>query len=214
MNITKTRWRIITLLSESDKTPTELARELKMSMPAVHTHLAYLESNSLIHKNSIKKGKTRPFLEYSLGDGFVYFIQATPKEARQRFLEVDDYLKLHLRIWSIPQKEFHPAIEKFWQDIENHIDDTEAIAVYGSVALGNAKKDSDIDILIIAKRNIVILEKKFGAKMYAGKMVMSQAFTPEQFVASGNFFQQALNGIKVLYDTGVLKRILDEYKNK
>lgn len=213
MQLNKTRWSIIKMLAESDKTPTKLSRELKMSMPAVHIHLNKMEEEKIIHKTSIK-GKTRPFHEYSLGNGFIQLIQATPGEARQILMEIDENIKMHLRIWSIPQKEFQAPLEKFWWDIDEYISDIDGVAVYGSVAKGNAREESDIDVLILTEKNIEKIEKKFGAKMYKGKMVMCQVFTPEQFAGTGKFVQQVSNGIVILYDNGSLRRVLDEFKRK
>ena len=152
MNLTKTRWRILKLLAENNKTQTELADSLNISMPSVYSQLKYLEEHKLVYREKERKGKTRPFTEYSLGRGFVYFIEAVPNEAKKVYLEVDENIKRHLRIWSVPQKEFHYPIEKFWWDAENYIDDIEFIAVYGSIAKGNAREDSDIDVLIIVKK--------------------------------------------------------------
>ncbi len=202
------RWRIIELLAEGKKTPTELAALLKISLPSLHKHLTHLEKEKMIIKTEGKKGKTRPYTEYSLGQGFVYFIKALPGEAEQKFLTVDENLKLHLRIWSIPQKEYHYYIEMFWWELQDHLDDIISVGVYGSVARGDAKKDSDIDILLLVKKDVKKYEKIFGTKLIGlkgkGEIVMTQVFEVKDFENSlkkgSKFAQEALKDIKVIYD--------------
>lgn len=195
-----TKWKIITLLASKNRTQTELAKALGISAPTLQTHLSHLREKGLIRKAGEKKGKTRPYIEYSIGDGFVFFVKAVPNEAEQKMMKVDDDLLLHLRIWSIPQREFQLPIEKFWWEIKEHVKDIGAIAVFGSVAEGTAKKGSDVDVLIIADKNTAELEKKFGAKMYEGKMLMAQVFTKEDFLNSGMFFKQVEKNMKIIYN--------------
>ncbi len=101
------------------------------------------------------------------------------------FLEADENIKIHLRIWSIPQKDFHYFVESFWWELQDYMDDIVSFAVFGSVAKGNARDDSDIDVLLIAEKNAKEIEKKFSAKIVGkkekGKMAMSQVFSPADF---------------------------------
>lgn len=209
------RWEIIKILSKGDRAPTELAKMLRISNPTIHKHLKYLEDEKLIKKEGEKRGKTKPYIQYSLGEGFIYFVEALPREVRKEFLVIDENLKIHLRIWSIPQKEFHYFVEKFWWEIQDDLNDIQAVAIFGSVAKGDAKANSDIDVLILAKR-VKKIEKKYGAKMIAkpnaekGKMVMAQVFTSEDFVRSlksgSVFVKEAIKEMVIIYDPN---KILD-----
>lgn len=210
------RWKIIEFLAEGKKTPTELAKLLKISLPSLHKHLIYLEKEKMIVKTEGKKGKTRPYTEYSLGQGFVYFIKALPGEAEQKFLTVDENLKIHLRIWAIPQKEYHYYIEMFWWGLQAHLEDITSLGVYGSVARGDAKEGSDIDILLLVKKDEKKYEKIFGAKLIGpkgkGEMIMTQVFEAKDFENSlkkgSKFAQEALKDIKVIYDQeGIIERL-------
>jgi predicted nucleotidyltransferase/DNA-binding HxlR family transcriptional regulator len=203
----ETKWRIIKELSEGDKSPTELARILKMSVPAVYNQLVELERLKLISKVGGKEGKTRPYQQYSLGDGFLFFIKAMPNETEKRFIDIDKNMKLHFRIWSIPQQEFHYAVESFLWDLKPKLSKIDAIAVFGSVARGDAKKDSDIDLLILSKKNI-----KINAKMIEGKMFMPQVFETDDFKNAvrkkSKFANEILKDIIILYDLrGILKDV-------
>lgn len=206
------KWEVIKLLAKGNKTPTELAKLLKISMPSLHKHLIQLEQEKMIAKIGEKKGKTRPYAEYSLGQGFVYFIKALPGEAEQKFLTIDENLKLHLRIWSVPQRRYHYYIESFWWKLQDYLEDIEAVMVYGSVAQGTAKEDSDIDVLLLVKNDVKKYEKLFGAKVIGpkgrGEMVMAQVFETKDFENSlkkgSKFAKEALKNIKVIYDPNKL----------
>jgi len=210
------RWKIIELLSEGKKTQTELASLLKISMPSLHKHITYLENEKMIIKSGEKKGKTRPYAEYSLDQGFVYFIKALPGEAEQKFLKIDENLKLHLRIWSIPQEKYHYYIERFWWGLQDHLENINSIGVYGSVARGDAKEGSDIDILMLVKKDMKKYEKLFGTKLIGpkgkGEMIMAQVFELKDFENSlkkgSKFAQEAIKDIKVIYDQeNVIERL-------
>jgi len=203
--ITETRWRIIEKLSKGDKTPTELAKEMGISIPSVHKQLVELERKGLIKKIDVVKGKTRPYQQYSLGDGFIFFIKALPHETERKFVEVDDNIKMHLRIWSIPQKEFHYPVEVYLWSLKPKLRDIDAIGIFGSVARGNATKESDVDILIISCKKLEI-----SSRMAEGRMFMPQVFSAGDFKNSirrgSKFIAEALKNIVILYDKkGVLK---------
>ncbi len=214
------RWKIIELLAEGKKTPTDLAKLLKISMPSLHKHMACLEKEKMVVRTGEKKGKTRPYAEYSLGQGFVYFIKALPGEAEQKFLAVDENMKIHLRIWAIPQKEYHYYIEMFWWELQAHLEDIISLGVYGSVARGDAKEGSDIDILLLVKKDVKKYEKLYGAKLIGpkgkGEMIMTQVFEAKDFENSlkkgSKFAQEALKDIKVIYDKDDIIERLKRWK--
>jgi len=204
----ESRWRIVELLSKEEKTVTELAGALHTSISNITQQLSELESLKLVKKSGTERGRRRPFTKYSLDKGFILVVEALPKRTRKIFLEANEDVLVQLSIWSIPQKEFHYYVEKFWWDIQDYRDYIEAFAVFGSVARGDARSDSDIDVLILAKKNIKQLEKKFGAKIIGpkrrGKMVMAQVFTSEEFegmIKSGSkFAKEILSNIISIYD--------------
>jgi len=214
--ISETQWEIIKLLTKKDRTPTEISEKLKKSMPTIYNSLKNMESLNLIKKVEEKKGKTRPYTNYSIGKGFVYFMEAVPGMAMKKFISVDKNLKMHLNIWSIPQKEFHYYIEKFWWILEDFLDTIKAVAVFGSVAIGKAKADSDIDILILSS-SPKIIDKKFGAiavgKKGKQKMVMSQVFKEKEFEnilkKKSKLALEITKTMKIIYDPD---KILSKWK--
>lgn len=201
------KWNIIEMLSEKDRTVSELAKQVKTSLSNVSQQLSELEALGLVKKIGVEKGKRRPFLKYSLGKGFVFFAEAIPKEARKIFLEVDENIKTHMRIWSIPQKEFHYFVESLWWELQDYLNDIVSFAIFGSVAKGNAREDSDIDVLLIAEKNAKELEKKFSAKIVGmkenGKMIMAQVFSPADFeeaLKESKFAKQIISSMIIVCD--------------
>ena len=208
LNLNKTKWMIISELSKQERTPTELAKKLKITLPSVHLQLKDLQREGLVKKIENVKGKTRPYSGYSLGNGFIYFIKALPNEIDQRFLEIDQNLLLHLRIWSIPQKENHYYLENFWWQLQDYLDDFDAVVVYGSVAKGEARVGSDIDVLLLVKKDVKKYENMYNAKMIGvrgrRKMIMCQVFKTEDFENSlkkgSDFALRVMKNSIIIYD--------------
>ena len=207
--LSEKQWKVIKALARNDQTPTELARKLNISLQAADFDLKKLEKMNLIKKTKLKKGKTRPFTVYSIGEGFVYFMEAVPGIATRRFIPVDENLKIHLNIWSIPQTEFHYYIEKFWWLLEDSLDIIKAVAVFGSVARGDAKKDSDIDIMILSSKPKII-DKKFGTivvgRRRRQKIAIIQVFEEGEFQnmlkKKSKLALEIIQTMRIIYDPG------------
>lgn len=184
--ISETEWKVVRLLAKKASSPTEIARILGTSIQNANAVLRRLEQKGLVVK-ALKSGKTRPFMLYSLGKGFIYFVQAMPGKAEKKFLEIDSLLKVHLNIWSVPQKEFHYYLEDFYWGIKKYWAKIQCLMVFGSVARGEARKNSDIDVLILTRNPEPAMEKKLGAFLTGtkenNKIVTSQIFTQQEFWA-------------------------------
>ncbi len=223
LNLNKTRWRLIEELSKGNKTPSELAKKLRITPPSIHSQLKSMQAERLVKRVGEIKGKTRPYAEYSIGAGFVYFLKALPNETQQGFIECDENLKLHLRIWSIPQKEYHYYIESFWWQIQDYLDDIDTIAVYGSVASGKARQGSDIDVLVLVKKDVKKYEERLNAVIVGQKgkkeVVMAQVFETNDFENSlkkgSKFAEEVIKENIILYDPcNNLEKIKNGLKRK
>ena len=87
---------------------------------------------------------------------------------------------------SIPQRVFHYCVERFVWQIQDFMPSIAAIAVHGSVARGDAREDSDIDLLILANEDVVKIRKSCEAVVIKKpreepRMVMAQVFEPDGF---------------------------------
>ena len=207
--ITKTKWEILKLLGEKDRSPTELSKVLKLSAPTLHKHLQYLESKKIIQKKGEIRGKTKSFNNYSLGSGFIYLIKVMPGDVSKQSFEIDKNLEIYFRIRQIAQKSFYYFIDKFWWEIQEDIDKVNSIAIFGSVAIGNAREDSDIDVLILTNKKDKKIEKKYGARIVnkpneKGKMIMAQVFDKNDFIDSFNsgskFAKEVVKNMIIIYD--------------
>lgn len=204
MQINQTQWKIIEELAKGNKTPTELAAALRIKPPSIHLQLKQLEQNKLIQTAGQKKGKTRPYCEYSIGKGFIYFAKALPNETEQKFMKITPLVKLHLQIWAIPQQEYHEYAELLWWRMQKQIQDIDAIIVYGSVANGQAREGSDIDVLLLVNKNQKKYEEKYRALMIKDKIIMAQVFETDDFANSlkrgSKFAEQVIKNCVIIYD--------------
>lgn len=223
----KTRLEIIKALSRRPFTPTDLAQKLDRTLPTITRQLKKLEDLDLITKIGEEAGKTRPHQKYALNE-FAFLFEATKGEVKFSTLKLTEWIKAQLRIWSISQPEFHYYLSRlFWliqsfraQDPSKPENDIVSLAVFGSVAKGEARKDSDVDILILAEKNVKKLKKKYGAQMIKKpkgetKMVMAQVFTPKEFenaLRSGSTFAvEIINSVVKIYDPN---NLLDYLRKK
>jgi len=218
--ISKTRLELLRLLAQKPRTPSELSRLLEKSLPTITRHLAYLENFRLVKRVGEERGRTRPYVKYALRETAI-LLKAIEGDVGVLRLPLSDEVKAQLRIWSIPQQIFHYYVERFLWQIQDLLLGITAIAVYGSVAKGDAREDSDIDMLILAtsdvakiqKRCEAIVVKKLGEE---AKMVMAQVFSPNEFeqaLSSGSeFAKEVIKNMLPIYDPDrILARLKVSY---
>lgn len=71
----ETAWLILEQLGKSNTTPTELAKTLDMSVANIDNFMSKLEDLGIVKKvKKIRKGRGRPFTEYSLDKAPVFII--------------------------------------------------------------------------------------------------------------------------------------------
>jgi predicted nucleotidyltransferase/predicted transcriptional regulator len=207
-SISKTRLELLRILAQRPMTPSELSRLLKKSLPTITRHLTYLEDFRLVKRVGEEKGRTRPYGKYALVETAI-LIKVMEGDVGIFSLPLDEDIKTQIRIWSIPQRMFHHYVERFLWEIRDFMPDITAIALYGSVARGDARKDSDIDVLILASRDVARIKKKCGAMVVekpgeGAKMVMAQVMTPEDFrralKSESEFAREVVESMLPIYD--------------
>lgn len=213
MDLQKNRLEILKFISDKERTPTEISKKFNMSLPGVHSNLNFLENRGFIEKSGEKKGKTRPYNLYTIKKDIFSYLKISKKDVSKETLEIDEDFDSILQIYKISSRDFRKSLLKFWYDIQRFRKEIQSIAVYGSVAKGNQKQDSDIDILIISK-NPDKLEKEYSAKMFENKMIMAKAFSKKDFLDSKNkgslFIKEILENMFIIYDP---ENILSSLKN-
>jgi DNA-binding transcriptional ArsR family regulator len=197
---------ILQRLAQQDWSPTDLAEELDKSPETIYNHLRDLEEQGILTKTEIP-AKTRPKTVYSIGDGLIQYITVLPGQFREGLLTISETKEVMFRIWAIPQDEFHPYLERYWWTILTHadLDQTKhvtALGVYGSVARGEADKDSDIDLLAVARgeQGKSYIEDFLGSAVldYRGRsrMGMTEVYTEQEYRNSLAHESDFLNSIR------------------
>lgn len=205
---------ILQKLAEQAWTSTDLAKELDKSRNTVYNHLEDLFEQGVLSKKQVE-AKTRPKTEYSIDGGFMQYIAVLPGQYTERSFKLTPEKQAILRIWAIPQEEFQPYIENYWWSTKNSVDvnyrkEIKAVAVYGSVARGEADEDSDIDFLVITedKETEEIVSQNFGStRIEAGgssKIGMTEAYSMKDYrnsLAHGsNFLENIRDELHIIYD--------------
>lgn len=205
---------ILEKLTERDWTPTDLAQELGKSRNTIYNHLDDLHERGILTKQQVP-AKTRPKTEYSIGPGFIQYITALPGQYSEDSFTLTPEKQTVLRIWSVPQSGFQPFVESFWWRIKhspelNYHEDVTGIALYGSVARGEADADSDIDFLILTSdaETEALVAEQFGSLRIkangAAKIAMAEVFSISEYrdsLARGSSFLQAIQDeLHTLYD--------------
>lgn len=210
--VSRAKKQILEKLVEESWAPTDLAKELGKSPETVYNHLNDLAEMGVLEKSE-EKAKTRPKTVYSIGDGFVQYLAVLPGQVILRTTGVNENQKALLRIWAIPQEEFHPYLEALWKHVKND-EGVTSLAVYGSVARGTADEDSDIDLLMVVEdeaeervRNDY--ESKVLKAEEGSKLAMAKVFTRSDYIKSresgSDFLERIREDLHILNDReGVL----------
>jgi Predicted nucleotidyltransferases len=91
------------------------------------------------------------------------------------------------------QERYEKAVDEFVKRVEkDHLNEIESIVLFGSVARGEAREDSDIDILVITKKEDFKLRRLFiGAAfdifMETGKNISVKVISNADFQQRKNF---------------------------
>ena len=207
-SMSKPRLELLTLLSKQQRTPSELSRLLRRSLPTISRHLAYLESFGLVKRIGEVRGRTRPYAKYALEET-ILTLKAMEGDVGILKLPVSEEVRVQFRIWSIPQRVFHYYVERFMWQIQDFMPSITAIAVHGSVARGDAREDSDIDLLILANEDIMKIRKSCEAVVIKkpkeeSRMAMAQVFEPDGFrralKAGSKFAREVVKTMLPIYD--------------
>jgi len=204
--ISDARKEVLEKLVENDWTPTDLADDLGKSPETIYNHLNAFADQGVLTKKQVA-AKTRPKTEYSIGDGFVQYITVLPGDLEEKILDLDPHKEALFRIWNVPQSEFHPYLEEAWRRFRKNSAVT-AVAVYGSVARGDADEDSDIDLLLLVDGSKQEIQDEFGTVRLEEdgqtKLAMTQVYTVADYKESlgqgSDFLENIQDELHIIHD--------------
>lgn len=225
--VSQAKKEVLRKLTEGAWTPTDLAKELDKSRNTVYNHLEDLHERGVLTKRRVA-AKTRPKTEYSIGRGFLQYIAVLPGQYSEKSLSLTPERQAVLRIWAIPQEEFQPFVENYWWQLKEELDsgsDITAVAVYGSVARGEADEDSDVDFLVVTDDEEAekLVSRRFGSLRIevngSGKIGMTETYSVEDYrtsVARGSdFLERIEDELHVVYDPdGILRNPAEMVENE
>lgn len=128
---------------------------------------------------------------------------------------MDAHKEAVFRIWMVPQDAFHPFFEQYWWQLRmceglSFKQDVVAVAVYGSVARGEADEDSDIDVrsIVTDDEAEAVVTEQFGSVLGktgdGSKICMTETYTVQDYrdsLADGSDFLEAVRDeCRVIYD--------------
>jgi len=216
---------ILEHLAIQDWTPTDLADELGTSVNTVYNHLEELHERGLLTGEQVP-AKTRPKTKYSIGNGFLQYIAVFPGRYTEKSLELTPEKHAMLHIWDLPQEEFHPFVQQYWWGLTNSADvdyreAVKAVAVYGSVARGDADTDSDVDCLVITEDDSTadIVTTDMGTLRVdangRSKIFLTETYSIEDYRKSrahgSDFLNEIQNELQIIYDPErILQRPVEE----
>lgn len=205
--------QILQKLAAQDWSPTDLAEELGKSPETIYNHLHDLEEQGILSTRQVA-AKTRPKTQYSIGNGLIKYVAVLPGQFQEGSLDLDVHKEAVFRIWMVPQDAFHPYLEQYWWTLRSHEDlafeeDIVAVAVYGSVARGEADRDSDIDVLVIVTDDgEAPVNDHFGSTLVKtgddSKICMTKSYTIQDYRDSiahdSDFLETVRDECHIIYD--------------
>lgn len=219
-----TRRDIVEVLLNGDASPTEIADELDLSLQTIHRHLQSLREDGYVRESGKRKGKTRPYKLYSVEES-AYLMSVYDGKIVERSLSLSEPQKTVLSIFQVPQEEFHPVLLSYIFRLADDWEDrnVKSIAVYGSVARGDATSESDIDLLFITSdttqedmfADSVIVNhpiEEFENRTIVSNKVLTTAELREGIELGSQFLESALAEMIILYDPeDILRKSRAEY---
>lgn len=210
------------LLLERPRSPTQVAEELGVSVQTASRNLKKLVEEGFAEQRRAGSDEGRGYKRYQVRE-FARLLAGYDGELFEETLDLATDKRAVLSTWKVPQEEFHPVLLSylFAADGARIELDVVGIVVYGSVARGDARPDSDVDVLLVydddGSRTEEYVDATFGTdgSLVApnAKRVISETwFTREEFGgaadAGSQFLRNVLDEGIVLYDPeGVIRGV-------
>lgn len=219
--LTGTRREVFESLVGADRSATELAKRLDRSVQTVYDHLESLRETGFIKRVGKRHGKTRPETLYTASE-FGHVFAAFDGELMEQNVALTRAHKTVLSVLRVPQPEFHPLLLSYVFTSPNDWQGVKAVAVYGSVARGDADENSDIDVFHVvedggevldaAKRSLLVeTQLQFAPRRLLSPAWFTEHELEEGRAAGSQFLRNVFDEAIPLYDPdGVFRGDDDE----
>lgn len=137
------KWKILSELSQSPLSPTELANRTGTSISNISTQIRLLEALEFVQKEkvtNIERGEPRKL--YSLKKEFGYLVLGTKSVIGKKMFKLDDDSLFFFKVWMINDKGAPQALIKFYTEYEEILRTVESIGYLGI-------RGEELEILII-----------------------------------------------------------------
>lgn len=223
-----TRREIVGFLSGKEAPATEIADELDLSPQTVHHHLKSLEADGYVRETGTRNGKTKPYKLFSATETSS-LLSIYDGKIVDRNLELTDGHKLLFSVLEVPQTQFHFPLFSYLLNSSDTASGVVAIAVYGSVARGDATEESDIDLLFVTENDVattpdapMLVPASFEDRILPSgdtprkRVVTVESFTKEELheglELDSQFLRSAVGESIILYDPNdVLRQAKADY---
>jgi predicted nucleotidyltransferase len=196
---------IINLLLEGEKSLPEITDHLGISKPATLKYLDEMERMNIIHSDMIttKVGRIRIFKIQA----FSFLFSIDPRRGGIIFQNNGPIYLDNPLTGQVAQDEFRPAVQIYMKNIIEKLNVDFAAVLYGSIARGEGTSKSDIDILLLSKKQWnnkekdIIMDALHEGAIETQIQVKPLFWTLKSFLQKGdNLTKRIKNEAMILYD--------------
>ena len=109
----------------------QLAETLDTSIANISQQLRLMEVAGIVKKERLKeRAKGKPRVVFSLKNDMCYLITATDGFADKRLLDLDEFHKYVLKVWSIENKALHEQLSLFFLLAKEQLGKIQVIVQY------------------------------------------------------------------------------------
>lgn len=183
------RWEILKIISERPSSPIEIAEKTKTTVSFISQQLKLLEAAQLVSKEktgAFEKGKPRNL--FSISKDLFYLIILTNGFGEKKSLDLEDYQKSILKIWSLENKSLQHFLEDLIYRIKNNLNEIDAIFL-------DLKKSNPLVIIFSEDKKIQQTVDTFSKKYEEKIKFEFYSFLDLNKINTSSFFQIYQNSI-------------------
>ena len=120
---TSSKWDILKCLEAGKKSPIDLARDARTSVANISQQLRLLELAGFVRSERVSnRDKGLPRVLYSLSDNYSYLVLSSPGFVNKKFMKLQEFQKMVLRLWFVDNVSLHYYLEKYFWSVERFLD--------------------------------------------------------------------------------------------